>query len=83
MAKPAIQWGVLNIVNQNAIVDRAQTLKDGLFSFRGIIFRVCNGKATHFATRGEIVAGIGHFNTVVGHYANDQEAKRLLKNIKG
>lgn len=82
MTKSAIQWGVLNIVNQNAIVDRAVALKDGIFSFRGIIFRVRNGKATHFAARGDIVAGFGHFNTVVGHYANDQEAKRLLKNIK-
>lgn len=81
MTKSAIQWGYLNIVNQNTIAERAKTLKDGTFSFRGIMFRVRNGRATHFAARGDIVEAVGHFNTVVGHYSTELEAKRLLKNI--
>ena len=80
----AVSWGELTWDNQKLIVERAKDLRDGIFSYRGIIFRVRNGRATHFAAQGKVVEPYGAFNVEVGRYnfADDREAKRLLKNIK-
>ena len=83
----SIQYGVLNIENQKAINERAKSRKDGVYEFRGIVFRVHEFRATHFAVRGEILEQYGHFNALVGSYDNRRydardTVKKLLKSIK-
>ena len=77
----------LTIENQNAINQRAKSRKNGVYEFRGILFRVKDFSATHFAVRGEILEQYGHFNALVGSYDNTKydardTAKKLLKSIK-
>jgi hypothetical protein len=76
-----VQYG-LNIINQNAIIDKAATKKDGIYSFRGVVYRVVGGKVTHYASGGKVVQGFGHFNVDVGSYDGyESAARKLLKNI--
>lgn len=77
------QWG-LTVDNRNIIVKKAESKSDGIYSFRGVIFRVKNGQATHFAVDGKILLGIGAANTQVGEYelGRNDKAKAMLKSIK-
>ena len=77
-----IVYGMLNSDNINLIIERAQTKKDGIYSFRGIFFRVRNGKVTHFARGNEILVSYGIFVTQIGSYKTTAEAEKLLKSIK-
>lgn len=85
--KAPIQWGKLNIVNQNLIADKAKTQKDGIYRVRGVMYRVKDNRATHFATvNGEVVMASGHFNVGVGSFEGgmgwEDKAKKILKSIK-
>jgi hypothetical protein len=81
-----VDWGRLTTANQNLIIDKAKVKPDGIYSVRGILFRVCNGKVTHFASEGKILMAVGHFNTSVGQYevgmGSQDRAKKILKAIK-
>jgi hypothetical protein len=82
-----IQYNVLTIENQKAINERAKSRKDGVYEFRGIVFRVRDHHATHFATQGQVLEQYGHFNAMVGKYDSTkydhrEVAKKLLKTIK-
>jgi pyrimidine deaminase RibD-like protein len=48
------------------------------------MFRVRNGKVTHWAVDGKILQAMGHFNTQVGSYepGRSSQAKVMLKSIK-
>ncbi|HET8688469.1 MAG TPA: hypothetical protein VFM18_17800 [Methanosarcina sp.] len=75
----------LNIVNQNAVIDKAKTKADGIYTFRGVMYRVRNKKVTHFACcrSGDICQGFGHFNVVVGKVETGigwaDRARKMLK----
>ena len=77
-----VVYGVLNTDNTNLIIDKAKSKADGIYSFRGILFKVNNGGVTHYATTGKVYAAVGHFVTQVGSYSTTQEAKLILKSIK-
>jgi hypothetical protein len=77
-----MQWG-LNIENQKLINAKAKTKGDGIYSFRGVVYRVQDHHATHFADQGQILQQYGAFNVVVGSYDGyGDAARKLLKNIK-
>ncbi len=77
-----IQYGVLDHANVNLIIDKSESKPDGIYSFRGILFKVKGGKVTHYATDGKILQAMGRFNTQIGSYATNAEAKTILKGIK-
>jgi hypothetical protein len=79
-----IQYGVLDNDNVNLIIDKAQAKPDGIYSFRGIMFKVKNGGVTHWAVDGKILQGMGRFNTQVGSYepGRNSQARAMLKSIK-
>jgi len=56
------------IENHRLIVDKAKTKRDGVFSFRGVSYRVRNGNVTHFAYGGTIYNFCHGFNVKVGQY---------------
>jgi len=84
VTESSIQYNELNQDNKNLIIDRARDKADGIYSFRGIMFRVRNGKVTHWAVDGKILQAMGHFNTQVGSYepGRSSQAKVMLKSIK-
>jgi len=79
-----IQYGVLDKDNVDLIIDKAQGKADGIYSFRGIMFKVKNGGVTHWAVDGKILQGMGRFNTQVGSYepGRNSQARAMLKSIK-
>lgn len=77
-----VVYNTLNIDNQNLINQKAKTKADGIYTFRGIMFRVRAGRVTHYASEGSIIIPAGHFNTVAGSYSTRDEAKAKLKSIK-
>jgi hypothetical protein len=77
-----IVYNTLTIDNQNLIDQKAKSKPDGIYTFRGIMFRVKNGRATHYAAESSILASYGNFNTAVGSYSTRDEAKAKLKSIK-
>jgi hypothetical protein len=80
----AIKYG-LTIENQNLIIEKAKTRKDGVYSFRGVSFLVKNHKVMYLAENGVIVQPYGHFNVRVGtyetRYPDSQTSKEALKKI--
>lgn len=74
-----VVYNTLTVENQSLIVEKAKTKADGVYSFRGIVYRVRDNRVTHFACGGEILQPYGHFNAVVGSY--DKFASKVLKAI--
>ena len=82
VAEGKIQYGVLDNDNVNLIIDKSESKPDGIYSFRGILFKVTGGKVTHYATDGKILQAMGRFNTQIGSYDSSSQAKSILKGIK-
>lgn len=74
-----VTYNTLTIENQNAIVEKAKVKSDGIYTFRGILYKVQNGKVIVVACNGEILQPFGHFVVNVGKYENTKVAKDLLK----
>jgi hypothetical protein len=81
-----MEYNVLNIENQNLIVKKAKTKTNGVYTIRGIVYRVKNFSVTHFCAKGEILQAFGCFNCIVGKYEHsfngEINAKKILKELK-
>jgi hypothetical protein len=82
VAEGKIQYGVLDNDNVNLIIDKSESKPDGIYRFRGILFKVKGGKVTHYAIDGKILQAMGRFNTQIGSYDSSSQAKSILKGIK-
>lgn len=70
------------IENINLIKDKAKTKNDGVYSFRGVVYRVHKNKLTHYAYNGKILELYGYFCCEIGVYEGYSEsAKKALKTI--
>ena len=67
-----------NIENSNLVIDKALTKKDGVYSFRGFLYRVKNFRVTHIAHNGIILERFGNFNVEVGKYEYIDKARKML-----
>jgi predicted membrane GTPase involved in stress response len=76
-----MQYNVLNQENVAAISAKAKTKNDGIFTMRGITYRVKNHHVTHYAVSGDILFVAGHFNYQVGSYMTAKEMKDKLRTI--
>lgn len=74
-----IKYNVLSIDNYNFIRAKAKSKKDGVYTIRGIIYRVINATVTHYACNGEILENFGNFNVKIGSYSSRLEVTRRLK----
>ena len=63
------------IENINLLHNKAKSKKDGVYSFRGLLYRVKNGRFTHFAHRNEVFERSGYFNVTLGFTLH---AKKML-----
>lgn len=76
-----VEYG-LTIENNNLILEKAKTKKDGIFTFRGVAYRVRGGNVTHFACDGRILERAYGFNVVVGGYEYGMDKKGVLRGIR-
>jgi len=66
--------------NIDLIHVKAKTKPSGVYTFRGVAYRVQEGRMTHYAYNGKILQPFGHFVTQAGTYENkwsDSAAKAL------
>lgn len=74
----------LTLDNQKLIIDKAKTKSDGVYRFRGVMYRVVDSKAVLYAYDKQILQSAFGFNCVIGSYEYgilDSELKKILKNI--
>jgi len=64
--------------NINMIHDKAKKKKDGVYSFRGLLYRVKDCRFTHYCYRREIFERSGYFNVYLGSTIHEREALRNL-----
>lgn len=86
-----MNFGV-NIENCNLAIEKAKIKKDGIYTFRGFLYRVKNNRVTHWAYYGQILENCGNFNVIVGSYDcysyatqhsnNIHSAGKMLKEIQ-
>lgn len=85
-----MQYGI-TIENVNLAIKKSESKKDGIYTFRGFLYRVKNKRLTHLAYYGQILERFGNFNTIVGSYdcysyntqhANTKTARKLLQSIE-
>lgn len=72
-------------VDQQAIDERAKTKKDGVYFFRGVVYRVKSGRVTHYVADCKILERCFGFNVVVGavQIGTSKEAiKKLLQSLE-
>jgi len=79
-----IEYG-LTSNNQAAINIKALNKNNGVYTFRGVAYRVVDNKVTHFADNGKVFQQYGVFNTIAGEYQHymNYSAAAFLKTIKG
>lgn len=77
-----IRYG-LTPENEELIVQKAKSKRDGVFTFRGVCYRVRGGFVTHFAVNSKILERAFGFNCVVGSYKYEwtDSAKKALQRI--
>lgn len=76
-----MKWGN-NIENLNLISEKSKTKKNGVYSFRGITYKVEDGRCFVYAVDGKIFQSFGNFVVVIGKYGRGDNLKKILLNIK-
>ena len=56
----------LTIDNQNFIIQKSKTKKDGAYSIRGVNYLVIDNYPRYFAVKQQILQNFGGFNVVIG-----------------
>lgn len=71
----------LTAENEQLISAKAKLKKDGVYTFRGVVYRVKDGYVTHYATGGNVSEHYGRFLVDIGNYVYESEAMKMLKGI--
>lgn len=69
--------------NKSIINKKAKEKNDGVYTFRGVSYRIRDGNVTHVAVDGQLLEVCGYFDVVVGKcgsYTSDQV--KALKEIQ-
>ena len=75
----------INLEISGLITKKSKTKKDGVYRFRGVEYRVKDGRATHYAINGQILEKVYGFACVIGNYDdvyNTSNGTKMLKAIK-
>ncbi len=74
---------MITIQDQNTLIEKSKTKKDGVYGYKGIAYKIVDGKLRYIANRSEIIQCYGHFNVVIGSYdGRGDAAKKALRSIK-
>jgi hypothetical protein len=76
-----VTYNRLTFDNIEVIQKKAKTKENGCYTMRGILYRVRDGKVTHYGCEGSIQECLGHFTTTVGVYDTREQGMKLLKGI--
>lgn len=72
----------MTVENINLINVKASSKKNGVYTFRGLIYKVKGNKVTHLAYNGMLIECCGHFNVEIGNYSGyESDAKKALKEL--
>ena len=73
---------MVTLVDQRKIEEKAKTKNDGVYTYRGIWYKVINKRLRYLASRGEVLECFGNFNVVVGTYDwYSGDARKILKDL--
>jgi hypothetical protein len=76
-----VQYG-LTMENERIILEKAKSKKDGVYTFRGVGYRVCENHVTHFSDNGIILERAYGFNCIVGSFEGyNSNGLKTLKEI--
>lgn len=66
--------------NMDLISAKAKEKQNGVYRFRGVVYRVRENRVTHVAHNGQILERCGHFNVQIGAYERYQdEAAKIMR----
>lgn len=66
--------------NMELITKKAKEKQNGVYRFRGVVYRVRENRVTHIAHDGQILERYGHFNVQIGTYERYQdEAAKIMR----
>lgn len=68
------------IENINLIHDKAKAKKDGVYTFRGLVYRVKSGRFTHYVYGQDVIERFGNFDVTIGSI-NRNNARKTLASI--
>ena len=71
----------LSRINQKAINEKSKLKNDGVYTFRGVIYRVYNNKAVLYGYGGMITQQWGGFNVDVGSYSCKDDCRKKMKAV--
>ena len=74
-------YNKMTFENLEAIQNKAKARDNGCYTMRGILYRVRDGKVTHWACNGVIEESYGHYTVTVGTYDTREQGIKLLKGI--
>lgn len=74
----------LTLINQNMIIEKAKTKKNGCYLFRGVAYKVVDNKVEFFVSYGKVVQTCYGFNSEIGTYEHtgSDSALKFLKRMK-
>jgi len=77
-----VQYG-LTIENEKLILEKAKEKKNGVYTLRGVVYRVKDKYVTHFATYGQIIERVCGFNCIIGFFEGyTANGIKVLKGVK-
>ncbi|AUR86353.1 hypothetical protein NVP1084O_146 [Vibrio phage 1.084.O._10N.261.49.F5] len=70
------------IENVNKVIEKAKTKNDGVFTYRGLIYKVKGNRVRHLAAYGSLYELSYGFLCAIGKYDHfKDDPKKLLKNL--
>lgn len=73
----------LNTENARLISEKAKSKKDGVYKFRGVLYKVKNNYVTHYFYNGEFLQRYGAFNVLIKKLScYKDQAVKILKSIE-
>lgn len=73
----------MKIDERNALIERASTKKDGVYSYKGYLYVVKNNNMVAFADHfGDCYSCQGVFNVKIGHCEKYDRKKKLLEYLR-
>lgn len=71
----------LTVDNQNLIIEKSKTKKDGVYQIRGVMYKVVNGSPKYYSDGKGIYQGYGSFNVVLQSFKWEYQWEKRVRKI--
>ena len=73
----------INIDDQNYLIEKAKSKKDGVYSAKGVVYRVVKNRVKYIALSNKVILQcFGSFNCIIGKLGPYEDRAKGLKQIK-